>query len=209
MKNFSIRHTVIITLAIFLISCNHSAYEIGASYPKWNEGEMEIHFISTGHGESQFLILPDGTSMLIDAGDHDPKLYKKLSEARPDSSRRSGEWIARYVKQRNPHKDKVDYLVVSHFHSDHMGLAEQNLNLKYSKDSSYILSGITEAGQTIRFAKVIDRGYPNYDKPIPVRYKEVDNYRIFIDEKAKEYGLKQEAFEIGSNRQFHLTKKPE
>lgn len=209
MKNLSIRYTIVIAVfTILFISCNNSSYEVGSPYPDWNEGEMEIHFINTGHGESQFLILPDGTSMLIDAGDHDPRLYKKLSEARPDSSRRSGEWIARYIKQQNPYKDKVDYMIVSHFHSDHMGLAEENLNLKYNKDSSYILSGITEVGQTIRFAKIIDRGYPNYNKPVPVRYKEVDNYRIFIDEKAKEYGLKQEAFEIGSNQQFHLTKKP-
>lgn len=208
MKNFSSLY-IAFALFISLISCNHSSYEIGSFYPKWNEGEMEIHFINTGHGESQFLILPDGTSMLIDAGDHDPKLYKKLSEARPDSSRRSGEWIARYVRQMNPYKDRVDYLIVSHFHSDHMGLADKNLNLKYNKDSSYILSGITEAGQTIRFDKVIDRGYPDYDKPVPVRYKEVDNYRIFLNEKVKEYGLKQEAFVIGSNQQFVLTKKPE
>ena len=34
--------------------------------PKWQKGEFQIHLIHTGVGESQFLIFPDGTTMLLD-----------------------------------------------------------------------------------------------------------------------------------------------
>ena len=41
-------------------------------FPAWEEGEMDIHHINTGRGEAVFCIFPDGTTMLIDAGDLGP-----------------------------------------------------------------------------------------------------------------------------------------
>lgn len=41
--------------------------KIGSQMPLWQNGTFEIHSISTGRGESNFYIFPDGTSMLIDA----------------------------------------------------------------------------------------------------------------------------------------------
>ena len=41
--------------------------EIGKVLPAWQKGEMDIHFINTTTGECAFLIMPDGTQMLIDA----------------------------------------------------------------------------------------------------------------------------------------------
>lgn len=40
---------------------------VGQSLPAWTEGCLDIHSINTGRGESTFYILPDGTTMLIDA----------------------------------------------------------------------------------------------------------------------------------------------
>ncbi|MDR0844026.1 MAG: twin-arginine translocation signal domain-containing protein, partial [Tannerella sp.] len=37
--------------------------------PDWQDGFLDIHHICTGRGESTFIIAPDGTTMLIDAGD--------------------------------------------------------------------------------------------------------------------------------------------
>ena len=37
-------------------------------YPGWHLGEMDIHLIHTGQGESTFFIFPDGTTMLLDCG---------------------------------------------------------------------------------------------------------------------------------------------
>ena len=103
----------------FLLSCPLAKGDV--NYPAWKEGEMEIHHIYTGRGESNFMIFPDGTTMLVDAGDWDPDDYPKMCELLPDSTQRAGEWIARYVKHMNPNKECVDYLMVSHFHSDHTG----------------------------------------------------------------------------------------
>ena len=40
----------------------------------WKLGEFQIHFIHTGAGESQFLIFPDGTTMLLDCPAWQPSL---------------------------------------------------------------------------------------------------------------------------------------
>ena len=40
---------------------------VGKPLPLWTEGCLDIHHINTGRGESAFYILPDGTTMLIDA----------------------------------------------------------------------------------------------------------------------------------------------
>ena len=44
-----------------------SDVKVGSPLPAWEEGEMDIHFINTTTGECMFLILPDGTQMMIDA----------------------------------------------------------------------------------------------------------------------------------------------
>ena len=43
---------------------------VGEPHPAWMPGHFQIHMIYTGVAESQFLIFPDGTSLLIDCGDH-------------------------------------------------------------------------------------------------------------------------------------------
>ena len=42
----------------------------GKKLPPWKPGEFQVHFIYTGVAESMFWILPDGTTMLLDCGDH-------------------------------------------------------------------------------------------------------------------------------------------
>ena len=59
-------------LLFFFLSCSSLNNETGKSYKGWKKGELDIHHIYTGRGESSFFILPDGTTLLIDAGDWDP-----------------------------------------------------------------------------------------------------------------------------------------
>ncbi|RYY23860.1 MAG: hypothetical protein EOP62_19000, partial [Sphingomonadales bacterium] len=40
---------------------------VGQPLPGWRMGEIDIHQINTGRGEASFLILPDGTNLLVDA----------------------------------------------------------------------------------------------------------------------------------------------
>ena len=42
----------------------------GKKLPAWKPGEFQVHFIYTGVCESMFWIMPDGTTMLLDCGDH-------------------------------------------------------------------------------------------------------------------------------------------
>ena len=68
-------------------------------FPSWKEGEMDIHHINTGRGECVFCIFPDGTNMLIDAGDFGSQTEAVHTDASPDDSKQAGEWIARYISR--------------------------------------------------------------------------------------------------------------
>lgn len=198
-----------IVIINFTCSCTNTNIEIGKPYVGWKEGEMDIHHIYTGRGESNFHIFPDGTSMLIDAGDWDPNDYDKMCELLPDSSRRSGEWIARYIKRVNPSKEYVDYLLISHFHSDHTGDCTNSAKRTSGRNPDYVLTGIAEVGESIQFSKLIDRGWPDYEYPLPINDPDVDNYHAFVKWKIDNDGLDPESFEIGSSSQFSLLKNKE
>ena len=60
-------------LKIWLLasSCLYGALaqgEIGAPLPAWAPGMLDIHQISTGRGNAALFVLPDGTTLLVDAG---------------------------------------------------------------------------------------------------------------------------------------------
>lgn len=131
-----------------LASCSQSE-KVGDVYGGWKEGEMDIHHIYTGRGESSFLIFPDATTMLIDVGDHDPTFdkYPLMAEPMPDRERRAGEYVARYVERVNPASTEVDYLMLSHYHNDHMGDATLPAAMTERRAPNYRLVGIAEAGE--------------------------------------------------------------
>lgn len=43
--------------------------KVGEPLPQWTEGCLDIHFINSGRGECAYYILPDGTTLLVDAGE--------------------------------------------------------------------------------------------------------------------------------------------
>ena len=198
----------ILFFCMTMISCDLNQ-ENGNKYIGWKSGEMEIHHIYTGRGESNFMIFPDGTTMLVDAGDWDPKDYTKMCSLLPDSSRRAGGWIARYIERVNPNKDYVDYLMISHFHNDHIGDCTNEALLTKGRNPDYVLTGVAEVGESIRFGKVFDRGYPNYRYPLPIQDPDVNNYRAFVKWQSERFGLEQEQFEVGKCDQIVLLKEPE
>jgi hypothetical protein len=133
----------------------------GSTLPRWEKGHLRISMLYNGRGEAAFLVFPDGTSMLIDCGDY----ASAGVPPRPDTSRRAGEWTARYILAENPNGRKVDYFLLSHYHSDHAGAlpfsAGRGANGKYS------LSGIGQAIDFLDFTTFIDRSWPNVDDPAP------------------------------------------
>ena len=64
--------------------------------------KLKIHYIDVGQGDSEFLELPNGKTMLIDAGNPE-----------------NGQQIVGYIK--NLGHSKIDYLVATHPHADHIG----------------------------------------------------------------------------------------
>lgn len=64
--------------------------------------ELTVHFLDVGQGDSIFIELPNDETMLIDSGEN----YH-------------GEGIINYIQ--NSGYSKIDYLVATHPHSDHIG----------------------------------------------------------------------------------------
>ena len=81
--------------------------------PQWKEGYLDIHHINTGKGDCTFCILPDGSTMLIDAGDNN-RTGERVVTAKPDTTQRAGEWIADYIRFFIPkNKESIDYYLLT------------------------------------------------------------------------------------------------
>ena len=72
--------------------------EVGQTLPLWSEGELDIHTISTGRGECLFFVMPDGTTMVVDAGEfsRETSEYKNVLQ-RPNASVRPTKIFADYI----------------------------------------------------------------------------------------------------------------
>ncbi len=184
--------------------------EIGKPYRGWKSGEVDLHFIATGCGENAFHILPDGTTFLIDAGDWNHADYKEGTEHTPDASKRPGEWIARYISRLRPGLEKIDYVMASHFHTDHTGAPDSGFGKKgLEGDADYMISGISHVGEFYRFGTAFDRGYPTYDRPTTWAPRERENLVKFWEYAEKNAGLKREEFVVGALDQIKLVNEPE
>jgi Metallo-beta-lactamase superfamily len=134
-----------ILVTAFLIAALASATrgQVGATFPAWTPGTLDIHQINTGRGNAAFLMLPDGTTMLIDAGDGG-NLPPRGTAPRPDATRRPAQWIDRYVRAMGA--SKIDYGFLTHFHPDHMG-------------------ALADVASLIPIETMIDRAAPDYAYP--------------------------------------------
>ncbi|MGE8221009.1 MAG: ComEC/Rec2 family competence protein [Stenotrophomonas acidaminiphila] len=177
--------------------------EIGQPLPPWRDGELDIHHINTGRGDALFFILPDGTTLLEDASGKTVEAPPFSLPSRPDASRPPGEWVARYVQRVLPRgHGGIDYALLSHFHGDHMGAITADSPL--AANGAYRLSGITQVAESVPIATILDRGWPHYDFPAPIRNATLDNYRRFLDWQIRHRGLKVERFAPGRNDQIAL-----
>ena len=144
--------------------------------PAWTKGNLDIHHISTGRGNAAYLIMPDGTTMLIDAGETDPDAIKSLHPlvgfpARPNEEESAAFWIVDYIKQFSPcsRPMELDYALVTHFHTDHIGTLLPSSRL--SKTGKYRLCGITEVSDLIPIKTLVDRAAPDYAVPVNLRLR--------------------------------------
>lgn len=86
-------------VCILLCSCDLITDDSGTKY---SGNVLSVHFLDVGQGDSTFIEMPDSRTMLIDAGEN-----------------MHGESIINYITARGC--NKIDYLVATHPHSDHIG----------------------------------------------------------------------------------------
>ncbi len=168
---------------------------------------LDIHQISTGRGNSGLYILPDGTTLLVDAGESARKTPRHTPD-RPDGARTAGEWLTRYIRHalRHDPTPALDYVLLTHFHSDHMGdVSDQT---PASASGAYKLTGLMRVGDSLRIGHMLDRGWPDYGFPAPVDDAATRNYRGFVKWQMANNGMKIDRFAPGRNDQIVLRRAP-
>ena len=174
---------------------------------QWKPGHYQVHFIYTGRGESMFHIFPDGTSMLVDCGDS-MRFHNTSAEVPllPDLSRRSGEWIARYVERVNPRGRTVDVFHLSHYHEDHGGGERYHGERIAAPTGDYWRCGLADAARILSFRRIVDRSWPDFADPIDALATSRDgtprNVRAVYADLAARCGTKIERFRLGARDQF-------
>ena len=167
----------------------------GETLPPWTTGTLDIHQIVTGRGNAAFMMFPDGTTLLFDAGDAGDTEYDRLhasdADQRPDASRTPAQWIARYIRHMTGEAaPRLDYAVITHFHPDHMG-------------------GITEVEGEIPIARLMDRGWPDYQYLPPAAGDAMfGSYRRFVSERTATGRLTMIGARAGSADQIEQVRKP-
>lgn len=172
------------------------APETGKKIPKWQQGEMELHFIHTGRGENMFYIFPDGTTMVNDTGD----FYRPNEVAEmpwmPRADLLGAECVARYIKALWE-KDRLDYMALSHWHSDHGG--SPSLKTRLTPDQRKVC-GLALLGEEFTFGRFYDHQFPNHGQYHSQEKNVMEMIEAFVQAKR----IPQEPFRPGALNQIKL-----
>lgn len=145
----------------------------------WREGGLDIHHIATGRGDCTLVIGPDGSSLMIDAGASATPAPPAFA-IRPGPDHRAGEWAGRYAlrRLRDTGGSGIDTFLATHQHPDHIGDVGPGDALAPS--GSYRLTGVSDVDAIAPIHRLIDRGFPNYDRPAPSDAPFQKNYEAFV-----------------------------
>lgn len=201
-------------------------FVVGQPLSPWKSGYLDIHHIHEGRGNATFMIFPDGTTLLFDIGDvsilnENSNNSETYSGILPNNSKSPYEWVADYINHFSPQPHQLDYVVLSHFHFDHMG--EWDPTRKEQTQGHYRLFGITGLAEKIHIHTLLDRSYPDYQHhgDIPGNLSDKINsennywkitahtmrdYQTFVNYQRKFKGMKIEKFIVGSDTQIHPAK---
>lgn len=80
MKKARIFILLLLPAVVLTAGCGGGKARVGKPLPAWSEGCLDIHAVNTARGECTFLILPDGTTLTVDAGEFssEPKKVRYL-----------------------------------------------------------------------------------------------------------------------------------
>ena len=200
------------------LPANSFDVKVGEPLPAWSEGCLDIHAINSGRGECTFFVLPDGTSLCVDAGEigttggEHPRVDPK-----PDADTRAYKVYSEYIKAYLPEDDtSMDYMLMTHFHNDHFGTTNSTYE-KTTRDGKYTypLTGIMALYDEVPFDKIIDRAFDeNSDYKTVVESTGQDYnpgygyYEQFITWARGSKGLVAEKAVNGSESQLALVNKP-
>ena len=179
--------------------------QVGKTLPDWSEGYLDIHAVNTGRGECTLLILPDGTTMLLDAAgstisDDDAIPPPPL---KPNASADPGQTVSNYVSHFiKAASNKLDYILVSHWHADHIG-GPPAATMPLHSTGGFRICGLTKVGSDIHVDKIVDRGY-TFPRDMLALYPAVANYKKFVDWSKTAYSAEHEEFRVGVTDQFVL-----
>lgn len=242
------RVSFILLLQLAVLACNSNPIEIeieavqpepaevpspveaveGEPLPLWQEGYLDIHSINGGRGEAFYYIMPDGTTMLVDAaGGRDYEIEGEPDGtgiySKPSNSYSSGNVIIQYIKHFAPDvaDGRLDYFMTSHYHADHMGTytksfqnygwtaADRNGTITPAPNldaGGFLLNGLPEVGYHIPIMRIIDRGDWS-DRPSNIYLtssQRMQNYLNFIDWSSRTNGTVREKLAIGHKDQIVL-----
>jgi beta-lactamase superfamily II metal-dependent hydrolase len=173
----------------------------GELLPAWSPGTLDIHQIVTGRGNAAFLMFPDATTLLVDAGD------MGVGDQRPNASRTPARWIAQYIRHMTGAAAvRLDYALMTHFHGDHIGTISGAEPLSMHGD--YRLRGITEIAEELPIARLIDRGWPDYAY-LPPPDATFMNYRRFAAASAAARRITMIQAQAGSAQQIKQVRQPD
>ena len=181
--------------------------EVGKPLPAWSKGELDIHFINSGRGECCYYILPDGTTMIVDAGEvkatYNPSDTSEDAAVpqKPNTNVRPYMVDAMYIKHFSPNgRQSIDYCAPSHFHIDHIGstgMATETAAAGYKK------SGLTALYDELPFLHILDRSYPDYkeDATTPAMDGQLAaDWAKFVTWGVKEQKFTGARFEVGKEQ---------
>lgn len=177
MKKFLTIITSLICL-VAMSGCFKTDDSKTASVPD-NSPLLTAHYIDVGQGDSIFIELPNKKTMLIDAGE---SKYSKT--------------VSQYIKALG--YSKIDYLVATHPHSDHIGGLKGIINdfeldkiympdvVHTSKTYENLLLAISDKQKKITKAKAgvnissSDNLSIDIVAPVKDKYKSLNNYSVVI-----------------------------
>ena len=177
-------YTLIFVLAVIIAAFVYStatktSIHGGVALEERAKDVLRVHYIDVGQGDSELIELPNDEVMLIDAGEND-----------------KGGFVADYIRSQGI--DKIDYLVGTHPHSDHIGgldtvIDELEIGKIYmpkassdTKTFSDVLDAVERKGLSVNSAKagveVLNDGDLSVTFAAPVRteYKSLNNVSAVV-----------------------------